>query len=160
VRRALAGIDSNLPVPGVRTLAQQVDGYLNHEELIAQLSIFFALLALVLACIGLYGVMSDNVVRRTLEIGIRMALGAQSGSVLWLILKECLLLLGIGVAVGVPVTLGAGQLVQSQLFGLSPSDPFTVATAVLSIAVVTLLAAYLPARRASRVDPVVALRFE
>jgi ABC-type antimicrobial peptide transport system permease subunit len=137
-----------------------VYGYLNQEELIAQLSIFFALLALALACIGLYGVMSYNVVRRTNEIGIRMALGAQSGGVLWLVLKECLLLLAIGVAVGIPVTLAAGRLVQSQLFGLSPSDPVTVAVAVLFIGVVTLLAAYLPARRASRVDPVVALRFE
>jgi predicted permease len=160
VRRALASIDSNLPVLDVKTLAQQVDRYLNQEELIAQLSIFFALLALVLACIGLYGVMSYNVVRRTNEIGIRMALGAQSGGVLWLVLKECLLLLTIGVAVGIPVTLAAGRLVQSQLFGLSPSDPVTVAVAVLFIGVVTLLAAYLPARRASRVDPVVALRFE
>ena len=160
VRRALAGIDSNLPILDVRTLNQKVDGFLNQEQLISQLSAFFALLALVLACIGLYGVMSYNVVRRTNEIGIRMALGAQSGGVLWLVLKECLLLLAAGIAVGIPVTLAAGGLVRSQLFGLSPSDPFTVAVAVLSIGVVTLLAAYLPARRASRVDPVVALRFE
>jgi predicted permease len=160
VRRALVGIDSNLPILTVRTLSQQVDRFLDHEELISQLSGFFALLALVLACIGLYGVMSYNVLRRTNEIGIRMALGAQSGGVLWLVLKECLLLLAIGVAAGVPVTLAAGRLVRSQLFGLSASDPVILAVAVLSIGVVTLLAAYLPARRASRVDPVVALRFE
>ena len=160
VRGALAGIDSNLPIQGVTTMNEQVDGFLNHEKLISQLSGFFAMLALVLACIGLYGVMSYNVVRRTNEIGIRMALGAQSGGVLWLVLKECLILLAIGVAVGIPATLAAGGLVRSQLFGLSPSDSLTVAVAVSSISVVSLLAAYLPARRASRVDPVVALRFE
>jgi len=160
VRGALAGIDSSLPIQQVITMNEQVDGFLNHEKLISQLSGFFAALALVLACIGLYGVMSFNVVRRTNEIGIRMALGAQSGGVLWLVLKECLLLLAIGVAVGIPVTLAASGLVRSQLFGISPSDPFTVAMAVISIGLVTLLAAYLPARRASRVDPVVALRFE
>jgi len=160
VRRALAEIDGNLPILNARTIGEQVDRFLDHEQLISQLSGFFALLALVLACIGLYGVMSYNVVRRTSEIGIRMALGAQPGGVLWLVLKECLLLLAIGVAVGIPVTFAAGRLVRSQLFGLSPSDPFTVAVAVLSIGVVTLLAAYLPARRAARVDPVVALRFE
>lgn len=117
------------------------------------------MLALV-ACIGLYGVMSYNVVRRANEIGIRMVLGAQSGGVLWLVLKECLLLLAIGVAVGIPLTLAGGRLVQSQLFGLTPSDPVTVAAAALFTGAVNILAAYLPARRASRVDPIVALRFE
>jgi len=120
VRQALAAIDSNLPLLDVRTLAQQVDGFLNREELIAELSIFFPLLALVLSYIGLYGVMSYNMVRRINEIRIRVALGAQSGGVLWLVLKECLLLLAAGVAVGVPLTLAAGRLVQSQLFGPSP----------------------------------------
>ena len=160
VRRTLAGIDSNLPILNIRTVREQVGRFLNHEELISQLSVFFAALALLLACVGLYGMMSYNVMRRTNEIGIRMALGAQSGGVLWMVLEECLLLLGIGVAVGIPVTVAAGRLVRSQLFGLSPSDPFTVAGAIFCVSAVTLLAAYLPARRASRLDPAVALRFE
>ncbi len=160
VRRALARIDSNLPILNVLTLSQHVDRFMGHEELISELSSFFALLALVLACIGLYGVMSYNVVRRTNEIGIRMALGAQSGGVLWLILRESMLLLGIGIAVGVPVALAATNLVRSQLFGLKPSDPLTIIGASLSIALVTVLAGYLPARRAAKVDPMVALRYE
>ena len=160
VRRALAGIDSNLPVLNVITLSQQVYGYMDHEAVISELSSLFALLALALACIGLYGVMSYNVVRRTNEIGIRMALGARSGGVLWLVLKECVLLLGIGIAVGLPVTFAATTLVRSQLFGLKPSDPLTVIGATLSIALVTLLAGYFPARRAAKVDPIVALRHE
>jgi len=128
--------------------------------LISGLSSFFALLALLLVCIGLYGVMSHNVVRRTNEIGIRMALGAHTGGVLWLVLKESLLILGIGVAVGIPIAMAAMRLVQSRLFGLSASDPFSIIAATLCIAVVSLLAGYLPARRATKVDPMVALRYE
>ena len=97
---------------------------------------------------------------RTREIGIRLALGAQRGSVLWMVLRESLMLLGIGVALGIPLTLAATRLVQAQLFGLRSSDPITLGAAVLTIAAVTLLAAYLPARRATRVDPMVALRYE
>ena len=105
-------------------------------------------------------VMTYNVVRRTNEIGIRMALGAQNNRVLWMVLKESLLLLGIGIALGVPATLAATRLVQAQLFGLSPSDPFTLTAAVLMIAIVTLATAWFPARRAAQVDPMVALRYE
>jgi hypothetical protein len=107
-----------------------------------------------------YGVMTYSVVRRTNEIGIRMALGSQGGGVLWMVLRESLLLLGIGVAVGVPATLAATRLVRSQLYGLSPSDPVTLVTAVVVVTSVTLLAAYLPSRRAMRVDPMVALHYE
>ena len=104
--------------------------------------------------------MTYSVVRRTNEIGIRLALGAQMGRVLWMVLRESLVLLGIGVALGIPLTLAATRLVQSQLFGLHASDPATLIAAVLVIAAVTMLAAYLPARRAARVDPMVALRYE
>jgi ABC-type antimicrobial peptide transport system permease subunit len=104
--------------------------------------------------------MTFNVVRRTNEIGIRMALGAQEGGVLWMVLKESLVLLGIGIAIGVPVAVAVTRLVQTQLFGLSPSDPFTLMTAVFIVAAVTLLAGYAPARRATKVDPMVALRYE
>ena len=160
VRAAMAEIDPNLPILGVRTIADQVDRSMGQEQLISQLSGFFSLLALSLACIGLYGVMTYNVLRRTNEIGIRLALGAQMSRVLWMVLRESLVLLGIGVALGIPLTLAATRLVQAQLFGLNASDPATLMAAVLVIAGVTMLAAYLPARRAAKVDPMVALRYE
>jgi hypothetical protein len=160
VRRAMAGIDSNLPILRVITLSEQVNHYLAHEELISQLSSFFALLALLLACVGLYGVMNYNVVRRTNEIGIRMALGAQRGGVLWLVLKESVTLLGIGIAAGVPVTLAATRLIRTQLFGLGQADPLSFAAAILCLTLASVVAGYLPARRATKVDPMVALRYE
>jgi predicted permease len=160
VRAAMAEIDPNLPILEVRTMAEQVDQSMGQEQLISQLSSFFSLLALSLACIGLYGVMTYSVLRRTNEIGIRLALGAQMSRVLWMVLRESLVLLGIGVALGIPLTLAATRLVQAQLFGLHASDPATLVAAVLVIAGVTMLAAYLPARRAAKVDPMVALRYE
>jgi predicted permease len=160
VRGALAEIDPNLSVLGVRTMNQQLDHLMDREKLISQLSTLFSLLALSLACIGLYGVMTYNVVRRTNEIGIRIALGAQSSGVLWMILKESLALLAIGIALGIPATLAASKTVQSQLFGLTPSDPLTFITATVAISFVTVIAAYFPARRATKVDPIVALRYE
>jgi ABC-type antimicrobial peptide transport system permease subunit len=128
--------------------------------LISQLCTCFAVLALLLTSIGLYGVMTYNVARRTHEIGVRMALGAQNKEVQWMILRESLLLLGIGVLLGVPATMAATRLVGAQLFGLTPSDPPTFVAAILAISIVALLAAYFPARRATRVDPMVALRDE
>ena len=160
VEAALAEIDPNLPILDVKTISEQVDGFMDDERLISELSSFFSLLALALASIGLFGVMTYNVVRRTNEIGIRIALGAQANRVLWMVLNESMWLLGIGVVLGVPATLAATRLVQAQLFGLSPSDPVTLAVAVMIIAMVTLAAAYLPARRATGVDPIVALRYE
>jgi predicted permease len=160
LRQALARIARNIPILEMTTLSEQVHHSMAHEELVSRLSMFFALLALLLACIGLYGVMSYNVVRRANEIGIRIALGAEPGAVLWLVLRETLVLLAIGIAIGVPATLAATRLVQSQLFGLSPFDPATVAVAMLAILLVTVIAGYLPARRATKVDPLVALRYE
>jgi predicted permease len=160
VRQALVEVDPNLPIMKVETISQRMEIFTGRETLIAQLSVFFSLLALLLACIGLYGVMTYNVMRRTNEIGVRMALGAQSGGVLWLVLKESLTLLGFGILLGVPAALAGTYLLQSQLFGVRPSDPLTVIAAVLMVAATTMLAGYLPARRATRIDPMVALRYE
>jgi predicted permease len=160
VRGALAAIDANLPVLDVKTIGEEVDLHLDNERFISQLSSFFSLLALLLACIGLYGVMNYDVTRRTNEIGVRMALGAQTSGVLWLVLKESLVLLAIGVAVGIPAALAATRLLQSQLFGLDAHDPATFAVAICSVTGIALIAAYVPARRATKVDPMVALRYE
>jgi predicted permease len=160
VRDVLARIDSNLPLTNVVTMSQHIDRFMVPEELISQLSGFFSLVALLLACIGIYGVMTYNVVRRGNEIGIRMALGAQSGGIMRMVLNESLMMLSIGIAIGVPVTLGATRLIKSQLFGVSATDPGTIVMAVLVVAAVTVLSGYLPARRAAKVDPMVALRYE
>ena len=158
VRAALAEVDPNLPVLRIQTIGDLTDHFVANEELISRLSAVFSALAVLLAAIGLYGVMSYGVVRRTNEIGIRIALGAQSGNVLWMVLRESLLLLGAGLALGLPLALVGLRLVQSELYGLTASDPVTIAGSVLIIAAVTLLAAWLPARSATKVDPMVALR--
>jgi predicted permease len=158
VRAALAELGPNLPVLRIQSIGDLTDRFVSNDALISRLSGIFSALAVLLAGIGLYGVMSYSVVRRTNEIGIRIALGAQSGKVLWMVLRESLVLLGIGLALGLPLSLGGLRLLQSQLFELSASDPVTLAGSVLIIAAVTLLASWLPARRATKVDPMVALR--
>ncbi|MDX6289636.1 MAG: hypothetical protein QOH42_1435, partial [Blastocatellia bacterium] len=114
----------------------------------------------VLSCVGLYGIMAHAVVRRTNEIGIRMALGAERRNIIWMVLKESLLLVGAGLFIGVPASWGAAHLISSQLFGLSPGDPVTLSMAVILLTLVAALAGYIPARKASRVNPLVALRYE
>jgi predicted permease len=160
VRSAFAEIDGNLPILKLQTIEQQTEGLIDRQKLVSQLSSFFSLLALALSCIGLYGVMMYSVVRRTNEIGVRIALGAPRSGVLWMVLRESLVLLGIGIALGVPAMLAACQAVRAGLFGLGPWDVTTLAAAVLTIAAVTVVAAYFPARRATKVDPIVALRYE
>ena len=160
LRAAIASVDPNLPLLRVTTIRDQVSNFMTHDELISSLTGMFALLALLLAAIGLYGVMSYNVVRRTNEIGIRIALGAQTPAVQWMILSESLLLLAVGVALGLPLTLLATKYLKDQLFGLSALDPLTFAVALLTVSAMTLIAAWLPARRATRIDPMVALRCE
>lgn len=160
VRSAIAQVDDKLPIVGVNSLSRQFEDSLRQEKLIAQLVSFFGLLALLLACVGLYGVMATTVARRTNEIGIRMALGAEGGRILWMILRETLALVIIGIAIGIPAAVGGARLVSSQLYGLSAADPLTLVVAAVILIAVAALAGYMPARRASRVDPIIALRYE
>jgi ABC-type antimicrobial peptide transport system permease subunit len=137
-----------------------IEATILRERLMATLSGFFGLLALVLASVGLYGILSYGVASRTNEIGIRMALGAQAGSVRWLIVREALFLVVAGVIVGVPLIVAVTRLASTLLFGLTPTDPLSLLSAALLMIAVSLLAGYLPSRRATRVDPLVALRCE
>jgi predicted permease len=158
LRAAVASVNPNLALLHVATIDEQVSNMMTHDELISTLTSIFSLLALILAAIGLYGVMSYNVVRRTNEIGIRFALGARASAVQWMILSESVLLLAVGVGLGLPLTLLATRFIKNQLFGLSPLDPTTLCAALLIVSAMTLLAAWLPALRATKVDPMVALR--
>jgi len=160
VREMINQINDKIPVFGVTTLNDQLHENLNQERLIAQLVSFFGALALILACIGLYGVMAQGVARRTSEIGIRMALGARGGNIAWMILRETLYLVLAGLILGIPAALLGAHLISTQLFGLSPTDPLTLVGAAVVLSVVAMLAGYLPARRASRVNPLNALRYE
>jgi ABC-type antimicrobial peptide transport system permease subunit len=144
----------------VTTQTDQVEGRVAQERLFALAYSLFGGLALLLACIGLFGLMSYNVSRRTNEIGIRMALGAQRSGVVGMVLRESMIMVAVGVLLGLAGAVAAGRLVTSVLFGLSPTDGWTMAAAIALMAVVSLVAGYLPARRASRVDPMVALRYE
>jgi ABC-type antimicrobial peptide transport system permease subunit len=160
MRQTVNELDSNVPIYGMRTLDQQLDKSLMSERLLASLSGVFGLLATLLAAIGLYGVMAYMVVRRTREIGIRMALGANRASVVWLVMREVLALSMIGVAIGGAGAYAATRLVQKELFGILPTDALTMALSALGIATVAILAGYLPARRATAIDPMRALRWE
>ncbi len=159
-RKEIKGFDANIPILNTRTLAVAVDESINGEILIAKLSGFFGLVALLLASVGLYGVMSYIVTRKTRAVGVRMALGAQRINVLLMVLREALLLVVIGIVIGVPVALITGQMFSSMLFGLSSTDPLAMSTVVLMLVVVALIASYIPARRATKVDPIIALRDE
>jgi ABC-type antimicrobial peptide transport system permease subunit len=160
LRRAIADVDSNIPVSNIRTLVERITDSAHDARAIAQLSGFFAVFALLLGAIGLYGVMAYNVSRRTREIGIRMAIGAQRHTVLRMVMRESLLVVTIGVALGIPAALGMGHFISSQLFGLSPRDPLTLTAASLLLTAASVVASYLPARRAAEIDPMVALRHE
>jgi putative ABC transport system permease protein len=164
IREEVARVDPAVPMFDVHTLEEEMGAALVQQRLIGLLSGFFGTLALLLACVGLYGLLSFSLVQRTTEIGLRMALGARRGDVLWMVVREALILVGIGVAVGVPVALAVTRVASSQisglLFGLDATDPITIAGAALVLTTVATFAAYWPARRASRVDPMVALRAE
>jgi predicted permease len=160
VRGAVQSLDRNLPLFDFKTQTEQIDQATFQERLFARLSSFFGLLALALACVGLYGMMSYAVARRTNEIGIRMALGAEREGIRRMVLREVMTLAALGIVIGVPAVLAASRLVATMLYGLKPTDPWTIVSATSVLVVVALLAGYLPARRASRVDPMVALRYE
>ena len=160
LRAAVAQVDPNLPLLQVTTIHDQVSNLISHDELISTLTSLFSLLALLLAAIGLYGVMSYNVARRTNEIGIRLALGAQSANVLRMIMRESLVLLASGSALGLPLAVMATRIIREQLFAIEAFDPISFAVALLVVSLMTVIAGWLPARRAARVDPVTALRFE
>ena len=160
VRDAVRDLDKEIPLSDVKTQTDQIDEAVFQERIFARLTSLFGLLALLLACLGLYGIMSYSVVRRTNEIGIRMALGANQDRILRHVLIEALWLVACAIALGVPVALAASRLISSQLYGLQPNDAFTILLATLLLAAVAVLAGYLPARRATKVDPLVALRYE
>ncbi|HVH61508.1 MAG TPA: ABC transporter permease [Candidatus Sulfotelmatobacter sp.] len=160
VRTLLQSVGPRLTATDAKTLAVQVDQSLYQEKLVSALSSFFAGLALLLASIGLYGVLSYAVTRRTNEIGIRVALGAETHQILRMVLREALVLVILGIIIGMPAALAASRLVAAMLYGLKATDPVTILGAAGVMSVVALLASYIPARRAMRVDPMVALRYE
>jgi predicted permease len=152
--------DASLPVTNIMTQAAEIDRSINREILFARLCTAFALLALLTACVGMYGTMSYSVARQAGEIGLRMALGAPRGRMVWMVLRNVLLLVAAGLAVSIPVALAGSRLVKSLLFGTAPTDPLTIAAAALILLAAAIAAGYIPARRASQVDPLVALRQE
>jgi predicted permease len=160
IRGEVKKLDAAMPVYEMKTLERQLDETLGTERLIAALSVAFGALATLLAAVGLYGVMAFVVARRTKEVGVRMALGAPAGAVVWLVMKEVVVLLVTGLAVGMPAAYLLSRYVSSQLFGVQPADAATAAAATALLAVVALSAGFIPARRASAIDPIQALRYE
>ena len=160
IRRAVQSVDSNLPIYHLMTQTEQIDKQIFQERMVAWLSGAFALLALLVACIGLYGLLAHEVARRTHEVGIRMALGASPRQVLALVLGRGIRLVSVGVVMGIGAALGLARYLQSLLFGVRPIDPLAYASVTILLLIVTLGACYLPARRATKVDPMVALRYE
>jgi macrolide transport system ATP-binding/permease protein len=160
VRQIVHEADDRVPVTNIRTQAADIDQTINQEIVFARLCSAFAILALVIACVGLYATMAYAVARRTGEIGLRMALGAGRGAVIWMVLREVCVLAAIGLAIGVPAALGTSRLFESFLFEIKPNDPRALTLAAVILLTAALMAGYGPARRASRVDPMIALRHE
>ena len=160
IRKVLAGFDRNLPAENMRTLEAQIALNISNDRIVLQLTAAFAILATALAMLGLYGVMAHSVTRRTREIGIRMALGAEPGRIRGMVIREMVWILGIGLVLWVPAALGLARYTESQLYGVKPYDTAVVAGAALALALTALAAASLPAHRASRVSPMRALRYE
>jgi len=160
IRRVMASIDRDLPIENLRTLDEQIGRNIQSDRLVLQLAAAFAALATVLAMLGLYGVMAHSVTRRTREIGIRMALGAEPGRILAMVMRETLWIVGIGLAVGIAIVLAVTRFAESQLYGVKPRDAAVVVCASAALALTAFAAGYLPARKASRVNPLDALHYE
>jgi ABC-type antimicrobial peptide transport system permease subunit len=160
VRKALASVDPNLVLYSVDPYEKVVSGDFSQEKMIATLTSLFGMLGLVLAAVGLYGVLAYMVEQRTSEIGLRMALGANRAKVTTMVLRGAFLQIGIGLAIGIPAAIGAGKLMTNQLFGIKPWDPTMLALATLMLSLAALLASAIPARRAAGVEPMIALRSE
>ena len=160
VREIVRQADARMPVSEVRTQKVEIEDDIHQEITLADLCSALAMLALTIACVCLYGTMSYTVARRTNEIGLRMALGAERHNILGMVMRETLIMVAVGVAIGIPAALAASRFVRSMLYGLEATDPLTTTVSALLLMMVAVLAGYLPARRASRVDPLVALRYE
>ncbi|HKA01695.1 MAG TPA: FtsX-like permease family protein, partial [Candidatus Solibacter sp.] len=160
LRHEIQNLDSALPVYNVRTVEEQMNRALAGENLLATVGALFGSLALVLAAGGVYGVMAYAVTRRTREVGIRMALGAEAASIVGMVLREAALLVGVGAALGIPIAYVLARLAASRFYGVEPGDAVSIALAAGTVIVAGLAAAWIPARRASRVDPMAALRAE
>jgi predicted permease len=160
LRNAVQSIDKDLPLRDIRTQTEQIEASISQQRLFAALTAGFGVLALILACIGIYGIMAYNVARRTSEIGVRMALGARTRQVLWMVLRESSSLALFGIAAGLAAAFGLARFIRSMLYGLQPTDPATLIPAALLLLAIAIVAGYGPARRASRIDPMQALRHE
>lgn len=160
IRNVVHQADAHLPVSQIRTQAGDVESKMHNEKILAGLCTALAILALTIACVGLYGTISYTVARRTGEIGIRMALGAHRGPIVWMVLRQVIVMAAAGLAISVPVALGTSKFVGSLLFGMKPNDPAAIVLAVMILVAAALLAGGIPARRASQIDPMTALRHE
>jgi predicted permease len=160
VRKAIKSFDSRVPIGTVRALDDQIDNSIHSDIVIARLSAVFGVLALLLACIGVYGIMSYAVSGRTREIGVRMALGARRQDVLWLVLRGALIMVAVGIGIGIPAAFAASRLIHSMLFHLTTFDPLSMLVVIVVLSTVAVIAGLIPARRATKVNPVVALRYE
>lgn len=159
-RRVVHEMEPKAPVMNMKTVEHQLEESLVTERMIASLSTVFTILAVVLAVLGLYGVMGYMVTQRAREIGIRVALGARFGNVVWLVMREVVLLVIAGIAVGVPLALGLARFIQSEVYGISPTDPISIAAAAGLLSGIAIFAAFVPARRAALADPLQVLRYE
>jgi macrolide transport system ATP-binding/permease protein len=160
IRQIVHGVDSRVPVANIRTQKAQIDETISQEITFAKLCTALALLALVIACVGLYATMSYTVARRTIEIGIRLALGAPRAGMILMVLRQVVVLVAVGLAIGLPVALGTSRLVASFLFGMKANDPLALIFAVAMLLASALLAGYFPAWKASQISPMIALRRE
>ena len=160
VREVVRQADSRIPVTDIRTQEAAIDQTIGQERTFATLCTAFALLAVAIACVGLYGTMAYSVARRTNEIGLRMALGAERRRLIWMVLREVFVMAAVGLAIGVPVALATTKFVKSFLFEMKPNDPWAIAGAALVLVLAAVAAGYGPAWRASRIDPWNALRHE